>query len=185
MVLVKFSSVLMLCMATNYTSCTVCQTQLSKDSFRCCFYDSPNLTSKSNCTYNEGECSAGENWGTDEDFCDKFNWSTKSETHERIVCKGQKEPTDNKTLFQWECSNPPPDAKQADVILSPATRKLEIKSRSLFLQVTLENAYPEARSELQFEDKATQSECKSKSTKTEMNGLITWIPWIPLKIIGI
>lgn len=173
--------ILFICyLSAELASCLVCDTQLSRDSFACCFY-SYGLESNQNCTYNQGECEAGDFWGTDEDLCEEFAGIYSSQNHERIVCKGQKQgnndtfhwDTNSSSLFQWECSKPGPSPNQATVILKPEPGNVEIASTSFALTVNAENSFPEASSTIKFEDDIARSESKGCSKNTELDGLIT------------
>jgi len=169
------------CLSAELALCSICETQLSRDSFACCFYKYE-LVNNQNCIYNQGECQAGEFWGTDEDFCEEFTGIYSSQNYERIVCKGQTQAnsdtsfqwdTNNSSLFQWECSKPSPKPSQAEVILEPEPGNVEIESKSFALTIKAENSFPEASSVIKFEADNAWSDHKGCSKNTELDGLIT------------
>eukprot|EP00092_Neocalanus_flemingeri_P015615 GFUD01016903.1.p1 GENE.GFUD01016903.1~~GFUD01016903.1.p1 ORF type:complete len:248 (+),score=50.29 GFUD01016903.1:117-860(+) len=161
------------CLATGFASSLECHTQLSRDSFSCCFFEA-NLPNYSNCAYNDGECSAGEYWGTDEEDCNSFDWTKKYESPFEIECTGQKEYPNNVTRIKWNCPKPVPDPKKAEVILDPVPGNLDLDSERFFLSIKLDRSFPEPVSTIQFDNKVDQEPFrKDHSTDTDMEGLIT------------
>jgi len=152
--------------------------------------------------FRQGQCTPGDDWSFGGDSCDKDQFpsvkvTTKDLENEfgpptykrRLQCKGRKENTGEMNTFKvgdivedpstyddntylWSCIKPPTPAKQATVILDPPAGNISVKSRKVFLDVTLENGFPEAFSRVEL-PKGLTSSCRNKKISSDENGLVS------------
>merc|ERR1712179_98875 len=179
--------VLIVLIVLRVVHCSVCDSQLARDSYGCCLavwlYDSHNITE---CDYLQGQCQAGEGWPTGEDFCDQFT-PLKKESWDQLVCKGVKNPyngslslSDNEDIstydnntFLWTCDKQPPEQQQPTVVLDPPAGTISIHTKIFYLAVKLTEGFPKARPRLYLPDSVTGVICDNQVTSIDLSGLVT------------
>ena len=165
--------------------CGVCDTELARDSYGCCLYESHLHT---DCQYLQGECQAGEGWATGEEFCDQFS-SIKITSPYQLLCKGVRNPfngslsldseedvsTYDNNTFLWTCSKQQqqPLPQQPTIILDPPAGVISTHTQIFPLAVTLATGFPKARSMLFTPDSVTGVTCDNEDTNTDLTGLVT------------
>jgi len=151
--------VLFLLSVIRSTLCTVCDTQLAGDSYSCCMQPYQGYT---NCSflYKQLQCEPGDQWEATGESCDQYNSATllrikfKSDDERSVTCRGVANPEVDKLAdidfqdpstydkhFSWFCSKPP---TQATILLDPPAGHITAQSDTIYLNVTMENCFPEA-----------------------------------------
>merc|ERR1719312_1873988 len=153
--------------------CTVCDTQLARDSYSCCMQP---YQGYNNCSffYRQAQCEPGDKWEATGESCDQYNsatlvrWSVKynsatllrikfkTEDERSVTCRGVtnpevdnladidfQDPSTYDKHFSWFCFKPP---TQATILLDPPAGDITAQSDTIYLNVTMENCFPEASS---------------------------------------
>merc|ERR1719312_2383549 len=141
------------------TLCTVCDTQVARDSYSCCMSPYQGYNNRS-FFYRQTQCEPGDKWEATGESCDQYNSATllrikfKTEDERSVTCKGVtnqevdkladidfRDPSTNDKHFSWFCSKPP---TQATILLDPPAGDITAQSDTIYLNVTMENCFPEA-----------------------------------------